>query len=600
MRKIKALLLLSTMLSSGFSFAKDCYYLPDSAGGSGGWNDSTRWEGGNLPDAGDNVILNANHFTPVAPMSATITSADWEFLKKVARLQVADAKSFLTFDLGAQDVEWGGQIFGGGNVIKNGSGRFVITGNPSFSFGGTITVNGGYFRPGRQYQVLTDGNIPLVEVGVGAVFDVNAAVNSTKFMFRGLAGAGTVSNATGTAIQLVFADSQTAQDFTGKLGGKFDLTMGSNVNTPTSKAAGCQDLDYDDYGFGASVRLYAGTFGARKFGVASGTGSFGTHDANGKLYVFGMSDMSFPEVRLVNLGTEHQTTDWQFRLMNGLSPTGIVARIDGGNYGGLDYAGEIYNAMPTATGYWADHVTKFYLEGNHTNACKISGPVTEQSADNNILFVKRGSGTWRFADGTRQFKTPVIVERGTLEYDTIAEAGVNCALGRSNNLTTNWTGNASEKVPYAFYVGDGTPTSAADLATFRYTGTGAAICTTRPIGIVGAGVVENGGASTFSWSGIESAVGDSTLVLSGANGGEVKGLADGAGTLSVEKRGAGAWDICGDIGLSGSVYAKEGVVKIHSDRYFKWYKLTFKDTYSKDTSGAATAAYAFILSKIAF
>ena len=130
MRKIKALLLLSTMLSSGFSFAKDCYYLPDSAGGSGGWNDSTRWEGGNLPDAGDNVILNANHFTPVAPMSATITSADWEFLKKVARLQVADAKSFLTFDLGAQDVEWGGQIFGGGNVIKNGSGRFVITGNP--------------------------------------------------------------------------------------------------------------------------------------------------------------------------------------------------------------------------------------------------------------------------------------------------------------------------------------------------------------------------------------------------------------------------------------------------------------------------------------
>ncbi len=579
---------------------KTCYYKPDSAGGSGAINAATRWDG-DVPDTDDIVYFEPSHFTPNVPMNITISAEDWDYLKRVGRLQPRAATVTITFDLGDEDVSWGGQIYGPGTFVKKGAGAFRMTRDSSvaMSYSGRLIVSNGLFRIGKQYQNLSDGGAPIFEVCSPGVLQLSESMTWA----RGLCGNGSVTNSVSSS-QIQFLTSSDTFEFSGRFLSAIGLSAGTVSALMANKDICHQYFTMDDYERQVTIRLYNGFLGAKKFGMSGESSSFGggSTDSNRRIHVF---DGGYRNAKtgLVNLGTEPQTTDRIIRFINGAN--GFIFTFDGGVHGGVTLQGEWQNpnaydssshVIPLS--FWKDHVTPIYLTGQNADApCVIAGAVIEDVSTNHLFFTKQGSGTWRFAHhANRQFKTPVAVERGTLEYETIAEAGINCSLGRSTVLSTNWTGTATELIDHAFLVGDGTAATAPDLATFSYVGTSAASCSTRPIGIIGAGRVLNATDQAFYWRGVSAASpGSATLVLDGAaHSNAVDNVTDGQGTLSVEKRGAGTWRMDGALGFSGPVSVKAGKLDLKIAPLYTWYRLTIKAVYNPEMTLAMLGQLAFL------
>ena len=142
-----ALAVAGATLAALTAAGKTCYYKPDSAGGSGAIDAATRWDG-DVPGTGDTVWFDTSRFTPNVPMNVTISAADWNYLKDVERLQFRNSSVTLTFDLGDEDVSWGGQIYGAGTIVKKGAGAFRMTRDSSvaMSYSGRLIVSNGLFR----------------------------------------------------------------------------------------------------------------------------------------------------------------------------------------------------------------------------------------------------------------------------------------------------------------------------------------------------------------------------------------------------------------------------------------------------------------------
>jgi autotransporter-associated beta strand protein len=202
------------------------------------------------------------------------------------------------------------------------------------------------------------------------------------------------------------------------------------------------------------------------------------------------------------------------------------------------------------------------LTGTNTADNTLSGTFTELSGgatSSALNIVKQGSGTWALT-GNRGNRGLTIVEDGTLKFDSVANSGINSALGFGNQLRIG----AAPAGTVAYHISLGTATTA---GTLEYTGL-AASASNRVIGLNGNGAIKNtteSATNTLTFSGGISSLtaGSKTLTLGGTNSGTntLSGvIANGSGALAISKADAGTWVLTNSNTYTGGTTISAGTL----------------------------------------
>ena len=544
-----------------------CYYIPDSAGGSGGWSAATRWKGGVVPTEADDYAVITN-------CTAVAGAGDQATISAIKGILVNTRDAVIDFNSDA-DIHVPRRIKGAGKIVKHGTGALYLDATYDFlDADGGIEVNGGevYFTDTSSTE-FTYG--PLTVNAPGKLFLRPNAVSRTP----GISGDGVITNTSTTARQLVIIANVASRAGTAYA---FNGTISPNVQL-TFNGAERQDF-LSDQTSPLTVRAYAGVAGVSHFGNKNSAGSLGTKG-------IAMRSNDEPDLfRYLYIGNS-ETTDKTFEFYS--NPTARCT-IDGGANGNLVLSGDITMGS-------IDKMACLYLDGSNTTRCTVSGAIKESthSSTPHLYLTKRGTGTWRINNNSgTTFKGGVAVEKGVLEADTIKEAGTRCALGYSTACQSRyWTApDASKNVPYAILLGDGTvPADSVDatIGTLSYVGSADVSVTTRPIAIDGAGRLRNGTERAFSWRGITTKdAEDGVLALDGdGDDNVVSSVTNGAGRISVVKEGSGTWRMEGDFNVS-ALDVRRGVLDLSVAQNYTYYRFNVKELWSD-------AQTTFILSRFA-
>lgn len=282
---------------------------------------------------------------------------------------------------------------------------------------------------------------------------------------------------------------------------------------------------------------------------------------------------------LLYLG-EGEITDRSFSVLRANKG---LSFIDGGATGGLVWEGDIILSGNNDN----NGMGIFGLIGSNSVPCVVAGsvkPRTVGSETYNFFFEKAGTGTWRFADtpdnkAQRNFFTSMAIKSGTLQFDSMEEAGMPCALGLATNLTALYYGarnDAAHPGPYAYWLG-----APGKLPVFEYVGNKDICVSTRPIALEGDAKLKNDTDHHWHFSGIAPTTdGAKTLYLTGSSTAEneISGIQDASGRhISIVKEGAGLWILDGSNTFSGSVSVKEGTLSIRRDLPYTWFRWTIKE-----------------------
>ena len=561
--------------------AGNVYWDPN---GSGSWADGTRWEGGVAPTSSDTVRL---YSSGGAPVYATVTDDDWPTFSAYNEI-VLNNSSTLTLDM-TQDVSFNGVIAGSdgtGKLIKKGTNKFVFgnSGRAQFQLKGEIIVSNGWLTAGiTRWQEQA-----LFRVFAPGVLETTPV---TDMCLLGLTGDGVVTN--GNNRQLVFVTNalmntrtnlKPPYDFSGTFKGKIGLTAGGSLSGAPSYygTAGQRFIGMTSADVQGVLRVESGLIGIASIGNQGGTGmsSIGNYD---DINYFNRYAYAGNEVGIRYLGTGGTTTR-KFQLYYN-SKKGVDFLFDAGESGGLTFTGNWINRLDQASSLPATASAKFILDGSNTTACVLANAITANSGINRLVFMKRGTGTWRFSVASnRQNAGPILVEEGALEFDSLAEAGAACALGYASHPYTNFMWEAAcEPVQFAYRLGNGATTVVPTTGTMKYIGSSAAACATRPFAVNGAGRVSNSGTGRLRLCGAFSdAPGVNSLVLGGTGDDNCfSDVTNGVGTLKVVKEDSGTWQLSGNVQLGGGVEVRAGTLRI-SNR-FSWYRLNLKEAWGTST-----------------
>lgn len=426
-----------------------------------------------------------------------------------------------------------------------------------------VALAGG--SPDDPDVVVTEG-VRVIDSGTGArvyygVYDPGMLVFSIneKVTIGGVVGDGVVSNAY-PDFQFAWSGGSASKPvvFSGTLANAVDLTLNGDAHVRFTNDAIDKSITWRIYG---------------ELGVTS-IGRTGQPSAMGTRSGFWISDVGKPGTLLYMGPGEHTDKTVNFNRSGTLN---AGACGDVFFEGGLYYAGAKRPMWIALTG---DNAKPAVID------CTVDGRHTDKT-DTPAHFIKRGTGTWRFADvaQTEMFGA-LSVEQGMLEYASIAEAGTACSLGTATMLYEPIESTGAESIPYACTIGNGTALGAFavpsdDLATFRYVGTADARCTTRLIGVKGAGRLVNGSDKAFRWEGVTAAdETSSTLVLDGSGASDsLASVSNGPGKVSIVKTGSGTWTLKNNLTFTGGLDVRGGTLKIGYD-FYTWYRLQIKDIYN--------------------
>lgn len=252
-----------------------------------------------------------------------------------------------------------------------------------------------------------------------------------------------------------------------------------------------------------------------------------------------------------------ETTDKTFLFY----PSGNRAVIDGGIWGGVTFNG----AWSTSGG----RLVRLALMGTNTTSCVFSNAYTEHNLNGTnyaTYIAKEGPGTWVFKHhASRANRGVVDVRQGTLQFESIAETGTICSLGRSDllfadviNANTNGLG-----VSYAFSLGTATTTG-----TLEYIGTNAAACSTRKLVLQGDGRLKSSTAPLTFTADIQALTpGAKTIYLAGSATNVLGKVSDGAGTVGITKEGSGTWILLSTNAFSGPLRIQSGQLVLDKRGY---------------------------------
>lgn len=357
-------------------------------------------------------------------------------------------------------------------------------------------------------------------------------------------------------------------------GGRWQLTGNSSTSYAGIQVA--RNFNKD----AAGARLAVATFGTKDgtSSIGKGRGTINYRGGGGYVLYTGTGE----------------TTDLIIQGQTG-SSNPYPSFFDAGAHGGLEIKGDI------SVSKYQGGMERLVLTGSNTVPCSITGQLLagdqQQSsggATGGFFFIKRGIGTWRFADyvsgntlndGKRDNRTTITIEEGTLQFDSLVETNKYCSLGVGTRLQEPYSGafDASHNVDYFFRLGR---TSVdCTIPVLELSGLGSAdwgvSVGTRKVALAGSGRISNASDNRFRLAGVSALAGGDEAVkylyLGGTrNGGdEILDLTDGAGKLGVVKDGSGTWTLGGDVNFTGLLDVREGtlVIKRYSSRN-TWFRFT--------------------------
>lgn len=444
-----------------------------------------------------------------------------------------------------------------------------------------------------QNVVEIDEAYGAVVVAEGATLVVGRVVKSLTYnQFPTIAGEGTIKNDNSALVYV-----QKGCTFAGKFEGGVSLNPRGFLRlTGTESTISSQVQIW--YGNGASTPSESyGALGVMSFGLNGQPSSLGTAPK-----VVSRDNGAY--VKYLGAG---ETTDCTLEINHKANSADWVY-LDAGETGGLNWTGNWLSddgTYSTTKSYQHGLVIKGDGAGINTMSGKIQHhPSGSQSSvyRSTINVKKQGTGTWRINENAGNAGTAAWgmrgvweVENGTLQFDSIAEKGVQSALGSSDELfndTFAVTQNVENAVDYAFVLGGGVGKTRGNL---EYVGSASSTAAGRAFVVDGTGAFLNNGTSALELSDfkVKSGSGDSTLVLGGANtdAGLVDQIADGdSGKLSVVKEDAGTWKFGNNLSFTGPLVVKAGKLEVgEAFKCWTFYRWVVKGTYYQNLSQTSSA-----------
>ncbi len=488
-----------------------------------------------------------------------------------------------------------GQFFSG-LVVKKGKGRITAGDGSKYPSGTNIKyyriplrIEEGIWRCAQNIPDSSgkEEDYSIVEVAEGATFCLNSGLLGFTTVLR-LSGSGTVTTTGGEQREFRILPVPAAKydsvpcNFSGVFdagvkyfsNGRVSLTGVNSTMSETPSVFGGY-LNYATNSGYTAVMKFGNT------GDPSSIGTSGTVDVNVRGGGWGY------------LGSG-ETTDKTFRWQPNADGPSLL--FDGGANGGLTFSGQW---KPRGQG-----VGCIVLTGSNTvSACNVECPIQYDTDNPNMGFcspvsvIKTGSGRWRFAHNPSRHLLGVFdIQQGTLQADSLEEAGVQSSLGYATNMFVEGYSNTTGEWPsdkrtknYAFVLGAEASDSIAGKATegtLEYTGENSAYCFTRPFVLDGNARFKNSTGKRL-WLGKVSSrsMGSKTLTLDGDSS-NTNLLADvtdtGAGVVSLAKEGTGTWIVTGTNDIRGDLTVKAGTLILHNinDQPYTWHKWVIRSNWS--------------------
>lgn len=539
----------------------------------GNWANAANWAEQTAIEDGDIVVVPAG-------CTAQIVDADIETVNKLAAIKTPALDSVVEFTIDGDDVmevlpsinrdgycSTSGQPPGtyladrsNGQIVKKGSGTLWLKNRDGlYSYlTASIRIDEGSLRLPQVpygYRNMNFGRITIARDAMLLTTTWNEQAGDsarTTCMWCMLEGEGTVKNPSKYRVDFFPMSSETAQRAVFR--GHFE----GDIYSWTDGKSRFQDFlgtgsDTNPEGFvvqANSVYGFAELGGKKPDGTIVG-GSFGYGgvriDHNGTLVYKGEGGENWGLV-----------ADYSQNL--------VRATIDGGETGGLRMCGTI--------SFTCNTLTRLRLTGDHVLPCTVEGAIVN-NADGAMYIAKEGTGTWALL-GTRSHEGAFAVRNGTLQFDSIANAGVDCALGRSSlaRLYEDYAGAMADAtpVPYAFLLG-----AAGTKGTMEYIGETAA-SSDRVFALAGDGEIRSVEAPLMLLGGVSSLdEGTHVLAVGGAADVKLANVSDGAGRVKIVKEGTGTLTLVGSQSFSGGLAVLGGAATIGTKGGYRYYRFVLKN-----------------------
>lgn len=531
------------------------------------YKDASGGTPGNLPGPGDTVEFAGDY-------TVKIGDDDFDFVSSLGFLSTRDATVVWEFDVtgerylackikNAQNTRCG-------QLVKKGSGALQLG---DVDLKGVSQSGGTSFDYNLNQIVIDEGalicptNIPAYNHFIGGTMIVNEPgtlflPSPGNFRFQNISGSGLVTNLVGRGVSQFQPEYGGGLTYSGVMNGDFSVSCSARLNLTSG-----QNTFPTFIARGRNEARTLGVIGLADIGMKNRPSSSG---CNSQITIGGGKDSSGGILYLGN----GETTDKDINCSSAGNVPPLL--IDAGAHGGIRFEGAFKLAYSV--------MTPFILDGSNTVPCVIAGTTTPYGGNGcTISFVKQGTGAWRFVNNDNDMSGALVVENGTIQFDSIAKKGKKCALGLATSLYEPIFMNSPDPahaVDYAYLLGaDGS------VGTLEYMGSAMGWAADRPIRLTGKGgrLSTDDGALKF-WDVTTEGTDASTLHLAGAGTGEnvvydIRNEA-GHGAVSVVKEGTGIWTLDGEQSFSGSLIVSNGtlVVNNQSGMPYKWFKFLCKET----------------------
>ena len=512
------------------------YYDPN---GSGTWSDASRWkEKSGTPQETDEIRISSG--------DVIVADTDLNVLTNVAGV-VLDNESAKLIISNDTDIVLATYITGNGEVVKKGDGVLTVNAyDRNLAQKYPLSNSGGWNIQCGDLRIENESDLTVVTIKIPlAVYNPGRIVfsfpmkDNSDIHVRSFEGDGIIVNEYEISKKITFYTEPLGGTrlFSGTFSGPFTFTSSASSSQCFS-GTGCEILH------SGSLNLYGGYLGFDEF---PGAGIIFRQNSKVEWIGDGSTCVESPN-KNCNLNNKAE-----------------VVEFSAGAYGNFELKYKFQNPGNKYT------MNEMIFSGDNKKTAIFNGSfamgATEDKKQNLACYIKKtGTGTWRFTVADKANRGTVAVEKGTLEYESIAEKGTSCSLGDASILHSEYTGvrDDSKEVPYAYLLGDGTVAEPDDptVATMKYVGTSPATISTRPVAVKGSGRFSTETAKV-AWSGFTSATEGNNEIILGGDVADCRayGVTNGIGTLSVAKEGSGDWTIDGNSDFSGGVEAREGTLK---------------------------------------
>ena len=556
------------------------------------WSSAGSYVGNVAPSAGDYVTIPGN-------MDAKLSAADtasWNFVtSNVARIRPITPTSRLVVDVPEGSVaelpcevtieaKRSSAYYDKGNLTKVGLGELKLCATADLdSYFTTMVVSNGTLTllenavAGEKYY--------FEELHVCSNALINAVNNGGHTVCMRFSGEGTIHGPHNGRLQTI--SSQTDKSV-------FHGMFTGFTNTFLYAASPVELWGTNSTAKG-TIKAYGADRATIETGAALGVVSFAkdgdVSGAIGNKKLVQLGDSTGGGIRY--LGAGGMVDDFTFNVRG--EGLGSFVFIDAGLNGGLTVTN---CTCETGTKGAAMH-REFILTGSGAHTNNFHCWLRERAKDDKwcpFHLVKRGSCTWRLHQNRRTetaLTGGVSVENGTLQYDTIADAGTFCSLGFATNLYDAYTGpsDVSKKVDWAIALG----TASGTQGTIEYTGSEEVYSKNRIIALKGDGRILHNKDTLFRFSGIKSSGENAkTLTLDGegSNRNQIMDLSDAdGGVISITKRGSGLWELMPSVSFRGDLTVDDGCLNLVAPTY-TWFRFVHQQSYT-DAENAPNKKFKF-------